>query len=764
MTTPVPVLLPIPLDSISAEIIMAPLHDPVIAPTLGLTFQPLRASGAKASQIWCWHSISWDDAQAGEQAASLTIPVRRPDQRFNELILCITAPRHVQVAAEACMNGNWQSVLAQVSGTSSRDELTAPLPEGEMTEVRLTFTAGTGGPAMVFVHWLGLRDTTLLQQAERGRLKWDPNWPGMLVSAPGTDPTHFAADLLLSAGDLPALRRKKLLPRWSAHFALLEKRAAKAMEKAPEDQLTEYAPFSDERYTRAHEHGRWHYHLEGPLVAFVGLVNQDEAMLRWAARTLLCMVHTTFWCQSAESRLRGSTWDQRCFLEEGMTSAVALMADWLDFMLTDRTRDLIRHAIWDKGLAVIERDMMKCEYVHHINQGPWFCRARILGGLLLEKSWPRMGDYVGRALREMREAMDRYVLSDGGTDEGLGYWSLTLHKVLQGLLAYARSRNCDVRTLLPQHQAQSEQFLAVMSAMQPGEVLMDGDNSTNYLIGDTIPILAGLFPGSIYEQIAAECLLRERPFTYFNTYILDGMYAFILGPETLPSARCVVPVFGRLEANGHMTSLRHHGERSTRLHLGGCKARPSHSHLDKSGFTLELDGRPVLIDRGVVRYDDPRAGMMQWSSMHNVITPELPDGSFGKQTAPQEAILPEGHGDEATLHTFVDVASLWAPWMKRCTRRIDSDHPDKFTVTDAGELCTPGIVAFHLHSPVPFEIDGRSATVKMDGITLRIALDWADMVTQSEDGIDFKFEPVYHLVARSREVTDFEFHSFFERL
>jgi hypothetical protein len=346
----------------------------------------------------------------------------------------------------------------------------------------------------------------------------------------------------------------------------------------------------------------------------------------------------------------------------------------------------------------------------------------------------------------------------------LGYWSLTLHKVLQGLLAYARSRNCDVRTLLPQHQAQSEQFLAVMSAMQPGEVLMDGDNSTSYLIGDTIPILAGLFPGSIYEQIAAECLLRERPFTYFNTYILDGMYAFILGPETLPPARCVVPVFGRLEANGHMTSLRHHGERSTRLHLGGCKARPSHSHLDKSGFTLELDGRPVLIDRGVVRYDDPRAGMMQWSSMHNVITPVLPDGSFGRQTAPQTAILPEGHGDEATLHTFVDVASLWAPWMKRCTRRIDSDHPDKFTVTDAGELCTPGIVAFHLHSPVPFELEGRTATVKMDGITLRIALDWADTVTQSEDGIDFKFEPVYHLVARSREVTDFEFHSLFERL
>ena len=52
----------------------------------------------------------------------------------------------------------------------------------------------------------------------------------------------------------------------------------------------------------------------------------------------------------------------------------------------------------------------------------------------------------------------------------------------------------------------------------------------------------------------------------------------------------------------------------------------------------------------------------------------------------------------------------------------------------------------------------------MDRITLRIVLDWADSVTQSEDGIDFKFEPVYHLVACSQEVTSFELLSIFERL
>jgi len=764
VSTPIPALLPIPLESVSAEVIFAPLHDPAIAPTLGLTFRPLRAQGAKGWQNWCWYSISWEAAQAGEPAADLTVPARKPDCRFDQLILCVTAPRTVQISAEACIDGHWRPVLAPSAGTSSRAEFTAPLPEGELTEVRLTLTPDTPEPASAFVHWLGLADTALLKQAERGRLSWDRSWPGMLVLSPAADPARFAADLLLSAADLPALRQKKLLPGWREHFALLEKRASKAMQNAPEDQLTEYAPFSDERYIREREKGRWNYYLEGPLVAFVGLVNQDEAMLGWAARTLMCMVHTTLWCQSAESRLRGSTWDQICFVEELMTSAVALMADWLDFLLTERARDLIRQAVWDKGLAVIERDMMKHEHVHHINQGLWFCRARILGGLLLEKSWPRMGDYVDRALREMRAVMDHYMLADGGTHEGLGYWSLSMHMVLQGLLAYARSRNADVRTILPRHQPQSERFLAIMSAMRPGRVLMDGDNSTDYLVGDTIPILAGLFPGSTYEGIVAECLLRERPFTYFNHYLLDGLFAFILGPETLPPARCVVPVFGRLKETGHLTSLRRNGGRSMRLHLVGCKARPSHSHFDKSGFTLEVDGLPVLIDRGVVRYDDPRVGMMGWSQMHNVITPVLSDGSFGRQALSQSAILPDGHGDEAELHVRVDVSSLWQPWMKRCTRRIDSDHPDRFTVTDAGELSAPGFVAFHLHAPVPFEIEDRAAIVKIGEIHLRIALDWADSVTQSEDGIDFKFEPVHHLVALSREVTDFEFHSLFERL
>src|ERR1035437_10835467 len=83
-----------------------------------------------------------------------------------------------------------------------------------------------------------------------------------------------------------------------------------------------------------------------------------------------------------------------------------------------------------------------------------------------------------------------YVLPDGGTDEGLGYFSVTLHAVLPGLLAYARARGVDVRTLLPTHFAQTAGFVAALSAMEPGRVLTEGDNTIDLVVGDTIPMLA----------------------------------------------------------------------------------------------------------------------------------------------------------------------------------------------------------------------------------------------------------------------------------
>ena len=102
-------------------------------------------------------------------------------------------------------------------------------------------------------------------------------------------------------------------------------------------------------------------------------------------------------------------------------------------------RDLVRVAIWDKGLSVIQRDMVKWEYVYSINQGPWVCRARVFGGLVLEPDWPRVKSYIDQGYADLLEGLNTYLLPDGGVDEGLAYFDATLKITLPGLRAYTRA-------------------------------------------------------------------------------------------------------------------------------------------------------------------------------------------------------------------------------------------------------------------------------------------------------------------------------------
>lgn len=211
-----------------------------------------------------------------------------------------------------------------------------------------------------------------------------------------------------------------------------------------------------------------------------------------------------------------------------------------------------------------------------------------------------------------------------------------------------------------------------------------------------------------------------------------------------------MPVFARLEHTGQLTSCRG----GVRLHLVGCKARPSHSHRDKGSFTLELDGEPLLIDRGQVSYDDARVDLMKRSALHNVITPE----SNADQALPTEAIIPHGHGDERTLHAEIDLSHVWRHVMESCRREIWSDAPEWFVVRDAGMLKVPGRIAFHLHATRPFVIEPKGAVLGR----LRITSPWGEAVTQSEDLIDYRQEPVYHLIIFSSTVTAFNLETLFE--
>jgi hypothetical protein len=307
----------------------------------------------------------------------------------------------------------------------------------------------------------------------------------------------------------------------------------------------------------------------------------------------------------------------------------------------------------------------------------------------------------------------------------------------------------DVKTLLPAHFAATGGFVAALSAVEPGRVLTEGDNTIDLVVGDTIPMLAAIFPGEVYSRVVAACLMQRRPAGYYDQYFFEGVFAFIAGPDRLAPPETIVPTFAVLPQTGHLTSLRRTpAGRSVRLHVVGAKAKASHTHFDKGSFLLELDRTPVLLDRGQVRYDDLRSYTLKRTELHNTLTPVAADGVYANQSGVIEATIPTGEGDERRLRARIDLAHVWRGVLATATRELVADTAEEFQVIDRGELLAPSALAFNLHTRGPWEIRGREAVLRVEGWELTLRAPWADAITQREDSIDFRLQPVWHLECR----------------
>ncbi len=746
-----------------SEAIFLSFNDPDISAGNPCSLSPDQGLAFQTKQFWDSLRIEWAACAPGKRAGSLDWPLELPDSGFDQFIFCLTIPPSVQVRFFTWDAERVVTPLGGIiEGSLSRQEIVLPIPPSSVAGLRMEVYAKQAGADSVSLIWFALRNSGLSAMIQKNKIRWNPEWPGLIRPVEEWGAPAFRRGLLFDAADLPALRAKKDLPGWSAHFAKLEASARKAMLRNPEEDLwiSDYAPFTDERYVRQSERGRAPFYYESVKLALVGLVNEDEAMVRHALRYLMSMLHLKHWSPSGETRLQGSTWDQRCFTEEMMSTSVVLLLDWLDHALTPRARKLGHQMLWDRGLAIIERDMAKFEYVHHINQGPWFCRARVLGGLFLEEEWPRLGtDYAERAMRQLREGMDRYLLADGGMDEGPMYLLLTLETILVGLLAYSKKRSVDVTSLLPRAFDQVEDYLRTVAGSVPGTHIPDGDCASIYQNTDSSLILASLFPNSVYGELAEGAFLSDRPYTYSQHYVGTGIFSFIFGPDSVSKSSCAAAPFSLLPVAGLTGSYRSSDGHSLRLTFAGCKARPSHSHFDKGGFVAEVDGCPVFIDRGVVRYDDPRVRSLQRTEAHNTMAPSFDGRSTVEQVTAPVALIPDASGDAHSFRACLDLTPVWEGSMLQCEREILSSDLSSWIIKDSGVLVEEGRVVFFLQSHFPFE--GDAGNWRCGPLTIQA--DWAERGDSSEWMVDCELRPVFRLRLWSPKLKEFTLHTSFAR-
>jgi hypothetical protein len=326
-----------------SEALFAPFQDPFLSRQMDFTLVPASGVGFRSEISWDSVYVKWDSCPIGEVAGGLEMPLELPCGEYDELVFCLTFPVGLSVRfMSKPANGEWKTLGDAVEGSMSRQEIVRSVPKEGAVALRVEFIAREACSQDVKLIWFALRNSRLAADVQRNKVRWNAEWSGLIKPEAEWGALVFRRGLLLKNDQLAALRAKKNLPFWRDHFARLEAAARKAMARNPEEELflSDYAPFSDERYVRETERGRTGFYYDALRLAVVGLVNEDRAMIRHALRYLMSMLHLKSWTCSAEMRVTGSTFDQRCFIEEMMSTSVSLLMDMLDGALTDRAREL----------------------------------------------------------------------------------------------------------------------------------------------------------------------------------------------------------------------------------------------------------------------------------------------------------------------------------------------------------------------------------------------------------------------------------------
>jgi len=391
------------------------------------------------TQSWCAVVVSFQKAYPGA-----TITMQRvcdlDVSKYDLFRLFASLPSWVRLEVRGVVDGEVRTLVGPQVGSDTNEEFEGPLVGGHITGTTLMFTLLEARPANMQILWTGLTNSARQREMEARQSPYTAEWKGLVVADPDVEAMKPQIGILFGSADLAALRRKLRDPAWSRAFAALKESLAGAMTWEPEREIGKYIAKPDRRWVRDRDMGKHCTAGVMESLAFVGLVEQDARYLRMAARMALSAAHCETWSESIVGSLPGTTWHHRSFTEEIYCRACGLVLDWAGCMLTPHARQLIADAIIMKGLPRIESDFKRMEYIRHMNQGIVFSFGRILGALAVLPLYPRYGSLIDDAERDLDEMISNYVHDDGGTLEGMAYWSYTFSSVMPIVWALARHR------------------------------------------------------------------------------------------------------------------------------------------------------------------------------------------------------------------------------------------------------------------------------------------------------------------------------------
>ncbi|MBI3985819.1 MAG: hypothetical protein HY343_02780 [Lentisphaerae bacterium] len=732
------------------ESVLEPFYDTLLFDETAWALEPGPGVHLEhAAWGYTWYR-SWRHAAAGGRVLALRRTYGLALGDFDLLRMLVSWADHLTLTVSAGIDGQSVRLLDRRRGANRFDELNLPLRGLCLDWLELALDSGTDAPGRLDIMSFTLVDTLCEQRWERRCQTFASDWKHCLL-AESERPAQPAPALELAFGrdGLDSIRRK-VAPGgpYAVFYESLREQARQFKAGLPAPAILDYVRdprgYWSRPADRAPDAG-----TPAVLCSFVGLVDQDWAMLEAGAAWAFQLMHTREWTMSWHSRLSAGTWEVRSFHEQITAVSLALAWDWSGSLFSKHATALARKSLLVKALPHAEYDFYTHEYIHGMNQGVLLTAARVFPILAALRQNPRGAGALQRVERELDQVLTRYLLPDGGAQEGPDYWAVTMVHALLMYWVLARHHGQPFARRVPAAVRRGAKYILtnLATAGTGGLHVGVGDSVRCRFTVDLIGLMAALGNPRM-QGLLAEALQHPADAQDRWAYCNRGVWALIAGPEALPKPSRAVPGFNVLSDTGMLSSCRPTRHGPVRLFLVGGRAGAGHSHADRGSLILEAFGETLLMERGVMYYDDPRVVLLKGSAFHNLVTPVDEQGLYPDQILPcPSATIPAGHGDRRRLNAEIDIAGAWPAWAKSWRRTLESGQPLVFRLTETVELVRPASLAFHLNSHYPF-VGGSNGQWAVAGERGRLVIrpEWTPASVRAEPlGVDRLCRPVQHL-------------------
>ena len=613
------------------------------------------------------------------------------------------------------IDGKKQKVIESMGHDSSM-EYNGEIKGKSISEIEFIFENNTADTFEAKLLWLGLSNKAKEAEMLARKTPYDAQWEGCFRDEPEIIPQDA---IYFDENELQDLRKKLSKEPFLSMYEILRKEARDAIDIVPENEIGTYVIKQFVRFLRTRDVGRVNLVDKMKKLAFVGIVDNNMQMCRLACRMALSVCHCTYFCESIMGVFPGATWHHRSFTEEDICKSLVKVLDWCGGLLTWHGKNIIYDSIIMKGLPRLDADIKTMDYIWYMNQGTAFVSSLVIILIALAKRYPRYAIRIDEAERDMLKMWDNYILPDGGAAEGPEYWNFTISQMIEALYLLARYKNSDVGEYTPESVKRTAKYaMAILSDNGDRYVPINDAHIDHLLSGIVMNFLADALPDGIWKARANRAL-GEKPET------TERLIEFLIfAKERECDCNAEPNEFISLPYAG-ITALHRKTEDCGKISLYAVSGAVTfgHGHGDKGSFVIEVDGSPMIIDRGICGYENPLVNKLSKSEYHNTLC-AVSETGFKSQSIDDDkfsAAVTLSEYRNGVLSYETDTTASWNGIFEYNTRKIESNDAHVYLITDNFKTADGEEVCFILNTNDEAEIDEDGIYIRNDKYEIRIS-------------------------------------------